>query len=174
MFILVVACHFRKMRARVRGVRFDHARHKPMTKHMPHYIRRYRLRAGLTQGEMTHLLGNESPATVCQYEGLTREPDLRSALAYHVVFGVPLHELFPGIYDHVENEVTNNASGGLRLNDTELSTIARNEISANGGIGILLENGATINRVIRNQVNGNSVDLEDRNTNCDNNKPDYA
>ncbi len=81
-----------------------------MTKHMPHYIRRYRLRAGLTQGEMSRLLGNESPATVCQYEGMRREPDLRSALAYHVLFGVPIHELFPGIYDHVEKEVTKRAA----------------------------------------------------------------
>ena len=86
-----------------------------MTKHMPHYIRRYRLRAGLTQGEMSHLLGSQSPGTVSHYEGLSREPDLRSALAYQVIFGVPAKELFPGIYQEVEQAVTKRAQ---KLSDT--------------------------------------------------------
>ena len=81
-----------------------------MTKYMPHYMRRYRVRAGLTQGEMSHLLGSDSQPTIAHYEVLRREPDLRSALAYQVVFGVPLEELFPGIYDHVEQEVTKRAA----------------------------------------------------------------
>lgn len=80
-----------------------------MAEHMAHYMRRYRLRAGLTQGEMAQLLGSQSPATVCQYEGLSREPDLRSALAYQVIFGVPAKELFPGIYQEVEEAVTQRA-----------------------------------------------------------------
>ena len=76
-----------------------------MANHIPHYLRRYRLRAALTQKEMAHLLGCQSPATVCQYEARKREPDLRAALAYQVVFGVPLVELFPGIHLQVEQEV---------------------------------------------------------------------
>ena len=80
-----------------------------MAEHMPHYVRRYRLRAALTQKEMAHLLGCKSPATVCQYEARKREPDLRTALAYQVVFGVPVEELFPGIHREVEQEVLSRA-----------------------------------------------------------------
>ena len=76
-----------------------------MANHMPHYLRRYRLRAALTQKEMAHLLGCQSPATVCQYEARKREPDLRTALAYQVVFGLPVDALFPGIHREVEREV---------------------------------------------------------------------
>jgi DNA-binding XRE family transcriptional regulator len=80
-----------------------------MADHMPHYVRRYRLRAALTQKEMAHLLGCQSPATVCQYEAGKRDPDLRTALAYQVAFGVPLEELFPGIHREVEQEVLSRA-----------------------------------------------------------------
>ena len=76
-----------------------------MLNHMPHYVRRYRLRAALTQKEMAHLLGCRSPATVCQYEARKREPDLRTALAYQVVFGLSVEALFPGIHREVEQEV---------------------------------------------------------------------
>ncbi len=76
---------------------------------MTHYLRRYRLRAALTQKEMAHLLGCQSPATVCQYEARKREPDLRTALAYQVVFGLPIEALFPGIHREVEQEVRNRA-----------------------------------------------------------------
>jgi DNA-binding XRE family transcriptional regulator len=76
-----------------------------MAIHMPHYVRRYRLRAALTQKEMAHLLGCQSSATVCQYEARKREPDLRTALAYQVVFGLPVEALFPGIHREVEHEV---------------------------------------------------------------------
>lgn len=80
-----------------------------MANHIPHYLRRFRLRAALTQREMAHLLGARSPATVCQYEARKREPDLRTALAYQVAFGVPLAELFPGIHREVEQEVLTRA-----------------------------------------------------------------
>jgi DNA-binding XRE family transcriptional regulator len=63
------------------------------------------MRAALTQKEMAHLLGCQSPATVCQYEARKREPDLRTAFAYQVAFGVPIEELFPGIHREVEQEV---------------------------------------------------------------------
>ncbi len=76
-----------------------------MAIHMPHYLRRYRLRAALTQKEMAHLLGCQSPATVCQYEAGKREPDLRTALAYRVIFGLPVEVLFPGIHREVEQDV---------------------------------------------------------------------
>ena len=42
---------------------------------------------------------------MCQYEARKREPDLRTALAYQVVFGLPVEKLFPGIHREVEQEV---------------------------------------------------------------------
>jgi DNA-binding XRE family transcriptional regulator len=80
-----------------------------MANHLPHYVRRHRLRAALTQREMAHLLGCQSPATVCQYEAHKREPDLRTAFAYQVAFGQPVDALFPGIYREVEQEVISRA-----------------------------------------------------------------
>lgn len=80
-----------------------------MAYQLPHYIRRHRLRAALTQREMAHLLGCQSPATVCQYEAQKREPDLRTALAYQVAFGVPVEALFPGIHQEVEQNVLKRA-----------------------------------------------------------------
>lgn len=76
-----------------------------MVNHTPHYLRRYRLQAALTQKEMAHLLGCQSSGTVCQYEARKRVPDLRTALAYQVVFGVPVEALFPGIHQEVEQGV---------------------------------------------------------------------
>jgi DNA-binding XRE family transcriptional regulator len=76
-----------------------------MTTPMPHYVRRHRLRTALTQKEMAALLGCQSSSTVCQYEGRKREPDLRTALAYQVVFGLPVEALFPGIHREVEQDV---------------------------------------------------------------------
>lgn len=80
-----------------------------MAYQLPHYVRRHRLRAALTQREMAHLLGCQSPATVCQYEAEKREPDLRTALAYQVAFGVPVEKLFPGIHREVEQDVLKRA-----------------------------------------------------------------
>ena len=58
---------------------------------------------------MAFLLGCEDGSSVSRYERETREPNLRTALAAQVVFGLPAHELFPGIYEEVEQEVTQRA-----------------------------------------------------------------
>jgi transcriptional regulator with XRE-family HTH domain len=98
-----------------------------MADHMPHYTRRYRLRAGLTQKEMAHLLGSRSPATVCQYEARKREPDLRTALAYQVVFGLPVDKLFPGIRraQHLAQKLSSTRSGASQTHKRQaLSAIS--------------------------------------------------
>ena len=94
-----------------------------MTQHPPHSIRRYRLRAALTQREMAQLLGCQSSATVCQYEARKREPDLRTAFAYKAVFGLPVEELFPGLYREVEQQVLSRADClSNKLSDTSPSS----------------------------------------------------
>jgi transcriptional regulator with XRE-family HTH domain len=66
------------------------------------YLRTYRKRAALTQGELAFLLGCKSGTKVSRYERLSREPNLQTALACQAIFGVPAHELFPGVYAEVE------------------------------------------------------------------------
>ena len=44
-----------------------------------------------------------------RYEHGTREPNLRTAFASEIISGVPAHKLFSGIYEEVEQEVTQRA-----------------------------------------------------------------
>jgi transcriptional regulator with XRE-family HTH domain len=58
---------------------------------------------------MAFLLGCQSGAKISRFERLARQPNLETALACQVVFGVPAHELFPGVFAEVENTVTERA-----------------------------------------------------------------
>ena len=58
---------------------------------------------------MAFLLGYRSGTKISRFECLARHPNLETALACQVVFGVPAHELFPGIYAEVERIVTERA-----------------------------------------------------------------
>jgi len=62
------------------------------------YLRTYRKRASLSQDEVAYLLGCRSGAKVSRYERFARQPTLQTALAYEAIFGVPVRELFAGIY----------------------------------------------------------------------------
>ena len=80
-----------------------------MSKRLPNDIWRYRKRHGLSQDDVACFLGSHDGSSVSRFEQGTREPSLRAALAYQVIFGVPVHELFPGIYEEVEKEVQQRA-----------------------------------------------------------------
>jgi hypothetical protein len=58
---------------------------------------------------MAFLLGCRSGTKISRFEHLARHPDLETALACQVVFGVPAHELFPGIYAEVEKIIAERA-----------------------------------------------------------------
>jgi transcriptional regulator with XRE-family HTH domain len=73
------------------------------------YLRTYRKRAALTQDELAFLLGCKSGAKVSRYELLSRRPNLQTALACQAIFGVPAHEIFPGVYAEVEQEIAKRA-----------------------------------------------------------------
>jgi len=73
------------------------------------YVRTYRKRSGLTQDELAFLLGNDDGSRVSRYERLSREPNLRTALACHVIFGVHPHQLFPAVFREVEQKVIRQA-----------------------------------------------------------------
>src|ERR1039458_10278598 len=69
------------------------------------YLRSNRKRLALSQGEVAFLLGTQSGAKVCRYERFVREPSLETALAFEAIFQRSVSELFPGLYQKVEQEV---------------------------------------------------------------------
>jgi transcriptional regulator with XRE-family HTH domain len=72
---------------------------------LPNYLRANRKRLALSQDEVAFLLGTQNGAKVCRYERFVREPSLETALAYEVIFKRSVSELFPGLYQKVEQEV---------------------------------------------------------------------
>src|SRR2546428_13314692 len=83
-----------------------------MAKRLHNYLLTHRKRFGLTQAEVAFLLGCRHKTKVSDYEQRTRRPMLETALACEVVFGVPVRELFAGMFDEVE-VVTHRRGPGL-------------------------------------------------------------
>ena len=73
---------------------------------LPNYLRANRKRLALSQDEVAFLLGTQSGAKVCRYERFVREPSLETALAYEVIFKRSVSELFGGLYQKVEGQVS--------------------------------------------------------------------
>ena len=69
------------------------------------YLRSYRRRAGLTQEEIAFLIGSEDATKVSHFESLRKVPTLEAALAYEAIFGVPVRELFGGVFEKVNQDV---------------------------------------------------------------------
>lgn len=79
---------------------------------LSNYLRSYRKRQALSQEEAGFLLGIKGMnkgVKVCRDESLTREPSLQIALAYEVIYGRPVRELFAGLYEQIEREVAGRA-----------------------------------------------------------------
>lgn len=74
------------------------------TRKLTNYVRTYRKRLGFSQDEIAYLLDCKSGSKISRYEHLNREPTLRTALAYEVIFQTPVKELFAGIYENVERK----------------------------------------------------------------------
>lgn len=81
-----------------------------MSNSLHNYLKTHRKRSALTQKDVAFLLGGQNGAKVSEYEKRARRPNLETALACQVVYGVPAHELFEGIYKKVEQEVLNRAN----------------------------------------------------------------
>jgi len=76
---------------------------------LPNYLLANRKRLGLSQNEVGFLLGNQNGSKVCRYERYARTPSLETALALEAVFQKPARELFSGLYQRVEREITERA-----------------------------------------------------------------
>jgi transcriptional regulator with XRE-family HTH domain len=73
------------------------------------YIRSYRKRSGLTQDELSFLLGSKCGTRVSRYELGRREPSLELLLALEAVFGVSAGELYRKRLSKVEESVSERA-----------------------------------------------------------------
>ena len=65
-------------------------------------LRTLRLRSGLSQKELAHILGFRSETPISRHERSETVPNLLTALGYEVIFREPISDLFPGIYLAVE------------------------------------------------------------------------
>ena len=73
------------------------------------YVRTERRRWALTQREVAYLLGFESRTSVSRIELGKCVPDLESALALEVLFGVAPRMMFPHIFGETEERVMRHA-----------------------------------------------------------------
>jgi transcriptional regulator with XRE-family HTH domain len=80
-----------------------------MSKRLPNYLKTYRKRAGLSQDEVAFLLGCRNGAKVSRYERQARRPSMETVFAYRTMFGVPVRELFAGVYEKVAEETKQRA-----------------------------------------------------------------
>lgn len=69
------------------------------------YVRAIRLRWSLTQDELARLLGYKSRSTIWAIEKCEMAPNTESLLALEMIFGKRPEELFPELYDLVEERV---------------------------------------------------------------------
>lgn len=69
-----------------------------------------RLRSGLTQKEVAHLLGKKSRSHVARLENLRRSSSLSTVLSLQVVFGLEPRALFPRLYADAEEAVMGRAA----------------------------------------------------------------
>lgn len=71
-------------------------------------LRAHRRRAGLSQRELGMILGYPDDGEVSRHERSKTLPPLTTALAYAVVFRVPVSALFPALHAEIERAITGN------------------------------------------------------------------
>src|SRR5262245_12739628 len=69
------------------------------------YLRSYRLRWGLSQGELAYLLGWSRSEVISRIEMKQRAPTLALVIGCFVLFGAPAAELFPDLCAAIEADV---------------------------------------------------------------------
>ena len=97
---------------------------------LSHYLRTYRKRSGLSQDELSWLFGCQNRSKASRYECFSREPMLKTILAYEIVFRVPARELFGGIFDAVEMSTHRRVAALIkRLSATESNPVTAAKLS---------------------------------------------
>lgn len=104
-----------------------------MSRKLPHYLRSERKRAGLAQSDIAALLGDQTVSKVSRYERRRRLPPLLTALAYEVIFGKPVAELFGGTYAPIRAEILRRAkllSGKLQSSELPPRALRKESIES--------------------------------------------
>jgi transcriptional regulator with XRE-family HTH domain len=76
-----------------------------MHKTAANYLKAHRRRSGLTQRELGELLGYRDPGQVSRHERSMSLPALTTALAYEVIFRVPVAVLFVGLHGSTKENI---------------------------------------------------------------------
>ena len=71
---------------------------------LKNYLRSFRKRAGLAQGDVSYLVKAQTKGEWSRYERSMRQPSLRTAFACEEAFGVPAARLFAGLRESVGDE----------------------------------------------------------------------
>jgi transcriptional regulator with XRE-family HTH domain len=79
------------------------------------YIKMFRLKSGLSQQDIANIIEYKDSGEVSRHERAETIPGLAGALAYEVIFHVPISKLFAGMYEVVEHDIES------RLSELELS-----------------------------------------------------
>jgi len=82
---------------------------------LANHLRTHRKKSGLSQRQVGELLGYQKDMQISRHETSKAVPLLVSAFGYHIIFQVPMHSLFPGIYQDVRESVER------RLRELEIS-----------------------------------------------------
>jgi transcriptional regulator with XRE-family HTH domain len=69
------------------------------------YLKAYRKKSGLSQRDLAKLLGYKDAGQVSRHERAASNPPLAVALAYELIFRVPIGSLFAGMRTEVVREV---------------------------------------------------------------------
>ena len=78
------------------------------TEVMGNYLRAHRRRCGLSQRELGILVGYGHGHAISKHERSKAEPTLLVALAYEIIFEIPVGQLFRGFRSVVEQSVARN------------------------------------------------------------------
>lgn len=75
------------------------------SRRLENYLKAYRKKTGLTQREVSFLLGWKAGEQLSRYERRHRLPPLRTALACEAIFRIPVAELFAGVHQSVDRDI---------------------------------------------------------------------
>ena len=98
---------------------------------LANYLTTYRRRSGLSQRELGLLLGYKDRGEVSRHEQHKASPPLSIALAYQVIYRVPVSTLFLGMHDAVKTTIEDRLTAmeeslqGRSGNDPDAASIAQ-------------------------------------------------
>lgn len=95
------------------------------------YLEMFRRRAGFSRPEIGFLVGAMDGKNVSNHERLARYPKLHTALAYAVIFDVPVDHIYEGLAREIRDEMKARARGLTRkLGKTKQTKLTQKKIAA--------------------------------------------